>query len=439
MTLSQFFVLSLRGDTIISRDYRAGDNAPKASAEKFFHHVKNTLGESPPIFMIDGVSYIFLKKNGLYFVFGTTQNVSPILSLSLLERYCKLFKDYCGVLSEEAIRKNFVLIYELLDETLDFGYPQGASTEVLKAFVYDKPVLVKEASGPTALQKLNWNVVNRKTIPSNATNKPITLDSGKERSKRNEIFVDLIERPTVLFSSSGVILRSEIDGSIQMKSYLKGTSELRLALNEDLVVGKAGGGYSRVMLDDINFHECVKLQDFETDRSVSFFPPDGDFCLLNYRISEDFSVPFRLFPFIEEMDAHRCDVVIKIQADIPDKTYGNNVCIRFSVPSYVQSASFEVAGSGQTAELKNDKTVEWRIKKLKAKTEVHLRTKLTVPATSVSTNIKKEIGPISMDFEIPMYNCSNVQIRYLRVCDSSIEPYRWIRYITKAKSYVTRV
>jgi len=33
-----------------------------------------------------------------------------------------LCKDYCGVLTEESIRLNFVLVYELLDEVIDFGY-----------------------------------------------------------------------------------------------------------------------------------------------------------------------------------------------------------------------------------------------------------------------------------------------------------------------------
>lgn len=39
----------------------------------------------------------------------------------------------------------------------------------------------------------------------------------------------------------GYILTSEIDGTIQMKSYLTGNPEIRLALNEDLSIGKAGG------------------------------------------------------------------------------------------------------------------------------------------------------------------------------------------------------
>jgi AP-4 complex subunit mu-1 len=36
-------------------------------------------------------------------------------------------KDYIGVLSEESLRKNFTLIYELVDEILDYGHPQCAA------------------------------------------------------------------------------------------------------------------------------------------------------------------------------------------------------------------------------------------------------------------------------------------------------------------------
>jgi hypothetical protein len=32
--------------------------------------------------------------------------------------------------------------------------------------------------------------------------------------------------------------------------------------------------------------------------------------------------------------------------------------------------------------------------------------------------IRREIGPINMCFEIPMYNVSNLQVRYLRVVET---------------------
>lgn len=67
---------------------------------------------------IDGINFLFIKKNNIYFVVTTKFNVSPSFIIEVLERIAKVFKDYCGVLSEESIRKNFILLYELLDEMI---------------------------------------------------------------------------------------------------------------------------------------------------------------------------------------------------------------------------------------------------------------------------------------------------------------------------------
>lgn len=44
----------------------------------------------------------------------------------------QVFKDYFGELEEESIRDNFVVVYELLDETMDFGYPQTCESKILR-------------------------------------------------------------------------------------------------------------------------------------------------------------------------------------------------------------------------------------------------------------------------------------------------------------------
>lgn len=44
----------------------------------------------------------------------------------------------------------------------------------------------------------------------------------------------------IYYWNQGFILTSEIDGTIQMKSYLSGNPEVRLALNEDLSIGRSG-------------------------------------------------------------------------------------------------------------------------------------------------------------------------------------------------------
>lgn len=72
----------------------------------------------------------------------TRANVSPAMVMELLVRMGNIIKDHIGILSEEAIRKNFIIIYELLDEAIDYGYPQNPSTESLKTFVVNEPTVV---------------------------------------------------------------------------------------------------------------------------------------------------------------------------------------------------------------------------------------------------------------------------------------------------------
>jgi len=47
------------------------------------------------------------------------------------------------------------------------------------------------------------------------------------------------------------------------------------------------------------------LDEFETSRTLSFFPPDGEFALLNYRITGEFRAPFRIFPVVEEVSQYK--------------------------------------------------------------------------------------------------------------------------------------
>ena len=323
MSFSQFYVLSPRGDSIIYRDFR--HDVSKATVEIFFRNSKFFNGqarEAPPVFNVDGINYLYIKKNGLYFVFTTRHNVSPSLGLELLTRLTRLFKDYAGILSEESIRTNFILVYELLDEIIDFGYPQVTNTEQIKSFVFNQPILVKATQGATSSNGKIFDI-NPKTTPSTSVDKPINFKD-KSGKKKNEIFVDIYERISITFNSNGYVLNSNIDGTIQMKSYLAGNPELKLALNEDLVIGKQGGGGSRavpqyaggvVEIDDVNFHECAKLQDFDNLRILSFQPPDGEFVLMNYRITGDtFRAPFRLFPFFELISPYKVELIIKVSS-----------------------------------------------------------------------------------------------------------------------------
>ena len=42
--------------------------------------------------------------------------------------------EYFKEMEEESIRDNFVIIYELMDELMDFGYPQFTESKILQEY-----------------------------------------------------------------------------------------------------------------------------------------------------------------------------------------------------------------------------------------------------------------------------------------------------------------
>ena len=80
----------------------------------------------------------------------------------------------------------------------------------------------------------------------------------------------------------GTVLHADVDGHIQMRAYLSGTPECKFGLNDKLVIDKndKGTADNAVELDDCRFHQCVRLNDFDATRTISFIPPDGDFELM---------------------------------------------------------------------------------------------------------------------------------------------------------------
>ncbi|XP_015885953.3 AP-4 complex subunit mu isoform X1 [Ziziphus jujuba] len=450
--ISQLFVLSQRGDNIVFRDYRG--EVQKGTAEIFFRKVKfwkeDGQEEAPPVFNVNGVNYFHVKIVGLLFVATTRVNVSPSLVLELLQRIARVIKDYLGVLNEDSIRKNFVLVYELLDEVMDFGYVQTTTTEVLKSFVFNEPIVV-DAAHLSPLGPAGLFMQGTKRMPGTAVTKSVVANEPGGR-KREEIFVDIIEKISITFSSSGYILTSEIDGTIQMKSYLTGNPEIRLALNDDLSIGRGGGstydyrgsfGSGAVVLDDCNFHESVRLDNFDVDRTLSLVPPDGEFPVMNYRMTQEFKPPFRINALIEEAGAPKAEVILKVHAEFPSSITANTISVQMPLPKYTMRASFELepGAVGQTTDFKQaNRRLEWNLKKIVGGSEHTLRARLTFSQESHG-NITKESGPVSMTFTIPMYNASKLQVKYLQIAKKSgtYNPYRWVRYVTLSNSYVARM
>lgn len=93
-------------------------------------------GSQAPVKRIENCSFIYTRHLNMYFVALTRSNVNPALVFEYLFQKIRILKAYLGEdFDENSMRNNMTLIYELMDETMDFGYPQNCAVDVLRLYI----------------------------------------------------------------------------------------------------------------------------------------------------------------------------------------------------------------------------------------------------------------------------------------------------------------
>eukprot|EP01041_Mallomonas_annulata_P012490 gene12490-26293_t len=397
MVASAVFIMDLKGKVIISRNYR-GD-IPMMVSERFSQYIQERDEiEHRPVFTDEGITFVYIK----------------------------VFKDYFGELEEESIRDNFVVVYELLDETMDFGYPQTCESRILREVITQESNRLEVAPRP----------------PVALTN-AVSWRSEGIKHRKNEIFLDVVEKLNLLVSSNGTVLHSEIVGAIQMKSFLSGMPELKLGLNDKLMFEATGRSTTRIKaveLEDIKFHQCVRLARFENDRTISFIPPDGEFELMTYRLNTHVKPLIWVEAVVEPHSHSRIEYMIKAKSQFKSRSIANNVEIIIPVPPDVDSPSFK-ASIGTVTYFPDRDAIVWSIKQFTGSKEYLMRAHFGLPSISGEDGGSEHWrAPIEVKFEIPYFTVSGLQVRYLKIIEKSgYQALPWVRYITMNGNYQLRM
>ena len=164
--------------------------------------------------------------------------VPPLFVVEFLHRVVDTFEDYFSECSETAIKENYVVVYELLDEMLDNGFPLATEANILKELI--KP--------PNILR----TVVNTVTGSSNVSE---VLPTGQLSSipwrragvkyTNNEAYFDVIEEVSdelyetavisddaqvdAIIDKSGSTVFAEIHGYIDCAVKLTGMPDLTMS------------------------------------------------------------------------------------------------------------------------------------------------------------------------------------------------------------------
>ncbi|KAK5254907.1 clathrin associated protein complex medium subunit, partial [Exophiala xenobiotica] len=148
--LSGILLFNQKGENLIFRAFRP-DCRPRL-ADIFRIQVISNAQVRSPMLTLGSTTFSHVKHENIYLTAVTKSNANAAIVFEFLYRFIGLGKQYFGKFDEEAVKNNFVLIYELLDEILDFGYPQNTDVDVLKMYITPDNIssAIRSVSAPSS-------------------------------------------------------------------------------------------------------------------------------------------------------------------------------------------------------------------------------------------------------------------------------------------------
>ncbi|KAM4856859.1 AP-1 complex subunit mu-2 isoform 4-T4 [Callospermophilus lateralis] len=386
MSASAVFILDVKGKPLISRNYK-GDVA-MSEIDHFMPLLmqREEEGALAPLLSHGRVHFLWIKHSNLYLVATTLKNA------------------------------NASMVYSFLYKTVE-----TTDSKILQEYI---------------TQQGNKLETGKSRVPPTVTN-AVSWRSEGIKYKKNEVFIDVIESVNLLVNANGSVLLSEIVGTIKLKVFLSGMPELRLGLNDRVLFELTGRSKNKsVELEDVKFHQCVRLSRFDNDRTISFIPPDGDFELMSYRLSTQVKPLIWIESVIEKFSHSRVEIMVKAKGQFKKQSVANGVEISVPVPSDADSPRFKTSvGSAKYVPEKN--VVIWSIKSFPGGKEYLMRAHFGLPSVE-----KEEVDgrpPIGVKFEIPYFTVSGIQVRYMKIIEKSgYQALPWVRYITQSGDYQLR-
>ena len=132
-----------------------------------------------------------------------------------MHKLCEVFAEYFKEVEEESIRDNFVIVYELMDEVMDYGSPQFTDSKVYFSNENEMLTPFLQILQEYITQESHKLEVTEVRPPSTVTN-AVSWRSEGVKYRKNEVFLDVVESVDLLVSATGNVLRSEIVGAVKI-------------------------------------------------------------------------------------------------------------------------------------------------------------------------------------------------------------------------------
>jgi AP-2 complex subunit mu-1 len=403
--ISAVLLVEYSGDIIAMRKYR--EDFDVSTLDNYRLEVIGRRDDLRPAKLIDKTCFLHYYQDDVYYVAVIRRNTSAYAVFEFLKRLPVILRQVLELpdVSPARLREKIPDIFELLDEMIDSGYIQNTDPDTLK-----------HLTQKVAIAQSNSGHVQQVTIMATGAIswRPFGISYLKNRA-----LVDLIEHISMLVSASGAIQSSFIEGRVTMKSELSGMPECQLGFNDRLSIDKETVSFPQLDIDDVVFHQCVKISKFGGQEAVTFVPPDGEFELLRYKKTDNVKVPFIITPSLQEIRPNRFEIKIHIRADYDESMWA--YFLSLSIPMPANAASTEIHSTlGKGKYMPESNTVFWKCERIIGQTRCDIVIVVKCVESLSKTGSNREASDvIGVDFYIGNYVVSGLSLRYLRVSEKS--------------------
>ncbi|GBG90153.1 hypothetical protein CBR_g50247 [Chara braunii] len=411
MTIQSIFIMSDLGEVMFEKHYQ-GKAVDRSICDWYWSElVRAQSHRELPSVMVSPTHYVMhVRREDITFLACAELETSPLLAIEFLNRVADILEEYMGELHEDSLKDNFVIVYQLLDEMMDGGIPLTTESNVLKEMIVPPNLMARMMSVVIGEPPSSVTGV---VPPSVASTVPWRAAQVKHVS--NEIFLDLVEEMEVSMDREGVLSLCHVYGSIEATSRLSGMPEIIVRFHNPSII------------ENVRFHPCVRIVNWERDRLLSFLPPDGPFKLMSYRVKNLVNVPVYVKPQTTYQSGEgRLQVTVGIKHDTGKPI--ENMTVTAPLPNATSSA--EVETNHGSAEYRSaTRTCLWTIGRIP-------RDK--VPSLTVTFKLMDGVDkptdrPImNAGFKIGGTALSGLKIDSIDVLNEDYKPYKGVRAVTTA-------
>ncbi|KAH7636979.1 AP-3 complex subunit carmine [Dermatophagoides farinae] len=418
--IHSLFFINNSGDIFIEKHWKSV--IPRSVCDYFLDAQRKVDYSSniSPVIATPHHILISIHRSGLYFVAVTTGEIPPLFVIEFLHRVVDNFIDYFNDCTESLLKEHIVVVYELLDEMLDNGFPLATESNILKELI--KP--------PNFLRTIANTVTGRNNVSS-------TLPTGQlsnvpwrrfgVKYTNNEAYFDAIEEVDAIIDKSGSVVSAEIQGYIDCCVKLSGMPDLCLSF------------VNPTLFDDVSFHPCIRFKRWESEKVLSFIPPDGNFRLMSYHIGAQNMVNIPIFVrhhiSFKELIGGKLEIQIGAK-QLMGKNL-ENIFIEMIMPKNVLNVNL-VPNQGKYTFDSVTKLLVWDVGKM----EIHQGKSLP----TVKGNIVLQSGApipdsnpnILVKFNISQFAISGLKVNRLDMYGEKYKPFKGVKYMTKAGNFQVR-